>query len=112
MSDTPKIHSSLADLDAGSQAGPFRQALKGGKTIVFPDPGVMDWLEAEEFLQDIEGATSTKGMVEKWLSPADFKKLVEAKLNLYQMKELGKKVGAHYKALFGDQGNDTGSSES
>lgn len=112
MSDTPKIHSTMNDLDSASQAGPFRQSLKGGKIIAFPDPGVMDWLEAEEFLQDIQGAASTKVMVERWLSEADFKKLVDSKLNLYQMQELGKRVGEHYKALFGDQGNGIASSES
>lgn len=108
MSDTPKIHANLDDLDAAAQAGPFVQALNGGKRITFPDPGEMEWTAAEEFLQDIQ-SKNTRGMLEKWLSEADFKKLLDAKLNLYQISQLGKLVNNHYKAIFGDEGNVTGS---
>lgn len=108
MSDTPKIHANLDDLDAAAQAGPFVQALNGGKRITFPDPGEMEWTAAEEFLQDIQ-SQNTRGMLEKWLSEADFKKLLDAKLNLYQISQLGKLVNNHYKAIFGDEGNVTGS---
>lgn len=109
MTDAPKIHATLSDLDSAAKAGAFVQALNGGKRITFPDPGEMEWTAAEEFIQDIQGAASTKVMVEKWLSPADLKKLMEAKLNLYQMQELGRRIGNHYEALLGDQGNGTGS---
>lgn len=108
MTDAPKINATLNDLDSGAQAGSFVLGLKGGKRITFPDPGAMEWTAAEEFLQDLQ-SQNTRGMLEKWLSPADFKKLLADKLNLYQISELGKLVNAHYEAIFGEQGNGIGS---
>ncbi|WP_417372719.1 hypothetical protein [Glutamicibacter protophormiae] len=108
MTDAPKIHATLSDLDSAAKAGAFVQALNGGKRITFPDPGEMEWTAAEEFLQDLQ-SRDTRGMLEKWLSEADFKKLLDAKLNLYQISALGKLVNSHYEAIFGDQGNGIGS---
>lgn len=108
MTDAPKIHATLSDLDAASKAGPFVQGLNASKRITFPDPGEMEWTEAEEFLQDLQ-SQNTRGMLEKWLSEADFKKLMDAKLNLYQISTLGNLVNAHYEAIFGERGNAIGS---
>lgn len=112
MTDKPQITATLADLDNSAKAGSYRQALNGGKIITFPDPGELGWEEAEEFLNDIQNAKSTRKLVERWLSKADMDKLIAAKLTMYQMNELGRRVGEHYKALLGDQGNATGSTES
>lgn len=111
MTDAPKINATMSDLDSVAQAGPFIQALSGGKRITFPDPGTMEWTKAEEFLEDLD-KSNTRGMLEKWLSEADFKKLIDAKLNLYQIAELGRRVNAHYEAIFGPMGNGTGSTGS
>lgn len=111
MTDAPKINATMADLDAAAHAGPFRQALTGGKRITFPDPGEMEWTKAEEFLNDLIAA-STQEMVKKWLSEEDFKKLMDAKLNLYQINELGRRIMAHYEAIFGPQEKGTGSTGS
>jgi len=112
MSDAPKINSTMADLDSAAKAGSFRQALKGGKIITFPDIGEMGWIEAEEFAQDLMGAQSSATVMKKWLSEADYKKLLDAKLNLYQMNELGRRVMTHYESILGNQGNAPGSTES
>lgn len=112
MSDAPKIHSTMSDLDAAAQAGPYRHGLPGGKRITFPDPGEMDWMEAEAFLGDLEGSTSNREMLEKWLSKEDFKKLADSKINLYQLNALAQLVSKHYQAILGGQGNGIGSTES
>lgn len=103
MSDTPKIHATLSDLDASAKAGPFVQALKNNKRITFPDPGEMEWTEAIDLVDDI--TSNARAAMKKWLSEADYNKLLEAKLTLYQFSELGRRVGQHYQAILGEPGN-------
>lgn len=111
MADAPKINSVMSDLDV-AVAGKYIHALPGSKRITFPDPGEMHWIEAEEFIQDFESSRSNREAMEKWLSPEDFKKLAESKMNMYQLNQLSVLVLEHYKAVFGDEGNATGSTGS
>lgn len=111
MADAIKINSVMSDLDV-TVAGKYIHILPGNKRITFPDPGEMQWIEAEEFMQDFEASRSNREAMEKWLSADDFKKLAESKLTMYQLNQLSVLVRKHYEAVFGDEGNATGSTES
>lgn len=111
MSDKPKIHASLASLEVEAAPEPFKFGLSGGKVITFPDPGDMDWLEAEAFMQDIAGQPNSI-VFEKWLSAEDFKKLKAEKLSLRQVTAISTAVGQHYQGIFGGPGEGDASTAS
>lgn len=109
--DHPKIHATLAGLDVDAKPEPFRFGLPGGKVITFPDPGEMEWTEAEDFMEQVQ-AGSNRAMMQRWLSEDDYQKLLDARLTLRQMAALGKAVGKHYEDVFGGPGEDDASSPS
>lgn len=110
MSDKPTIHASLSSLDLEDAPEPFRFGLSGGKTVTFPDPGEMDWLEAEDFMADVQGQSNSK-VFQRWLSAEDFKKIKAEKLTLRQAAAIARQVGEHYRGIFGDSGEGAGSTD-
>lgn len=102
MTDTPKIHDTLDSLDSEAGAEPYVFGIKN-KRITFPDPGLMGFQEAEDFLREMsDPSKSITDTLERWLSEQDAKTLVAAKLNFYQMLSLLQKAQEHYEKIFGE----------
>jgi len=110
MSDTPKVHATLAALTTDDAPEQFVLAVTGSKRITFPDPGEMGWDEAETFLRDLaSNKVSSKEALSRWLSPTDFKALTAEKLTYRQLRTLVTQVQRHYSDLFGTPGESTAS---
>lgn len=105
--DALKVHASLATLDVGEIPEPYRFGLPGSRVVEFPDPGQLDAFDAEEFLRELAGegaTTTTKDVLEKWLSPEDFEALRSAGLTFRQLLALLAAVQRHYGDIFGSPG--------
>lgn len=113
--DSPTVHATLAALDSETPATPYVYGTKAGKRVVFPDPGLMPWEEAEEFLLDIAGRGKANGNREiliKWVGEAGMKALDAEKLNRYQFVEMLGRVQKHYSSFFGVTSGEDDASES
>ncbi len=110
--DRPSNVRTLQQLEIDGAPEQYRFALPGGKGIItFPDPGEMDWEEAEAFMQSIEQAGSRETLA-RWLSADDFQKLLNAKLKARQLVALMRDVTRHYESFFGTAPEGDGSTES
>lgn len=114
-SDSPQVQATLAALDVETPAEPFVYGTKAGKRVVFPDPGLMPWEEAEEFLLDIAGrgkANGNREILVKWVGEDGMKAIDAEKLNRYQFVELLGQVQQHYASFFGADSGEDDASES
>lgn len=108
-SDNPLQNATLARLDKTEEPGPYEYIGRNGKTkITFPDPGEMDWLEAEEFLADITTEKDSH-VLKKWLSDEDYQKALGEKWTLREKNRVLRDVLGHYEDIFGTQGEGTAS---
>ena len=103
MTDKPKVHASLTDLESEGKPEPFVYLTSKNKRVTFPDLFEMDWEEAEKFLFDMENKPNSE-VLKEWLSAKDLAALKESKLSLRQMNILLHKVMAHYQGIVGGQG--------
>ena len=103
MTDKPKVHASLTDLESEGKPEPFVYLTSKNKRVTFHDLFEMDWEEAEKFLFDMENKPNSE-VLKEWLSAKDLAALKESKLSLRQMNILLHKVMAHYQGIVGDQG--------
>lgn len=107
-SDTPKVHSSFKSLESEHAPEPFVYMTKAGHRVVFPDPGEMDFEEAERWLLDMARMTNNEGL-KKWLAAEDYDALRADGLNLRQLMKLSEKVQGHYHDIFGAVGESPAS---
>lgn len=116
MATTPdriKVNDTLTSLDVQAAPEPYRFGLPGNKVITFPDPGEMDWNDAEKFMEDVTNPQARiVDLMKMWLSEEDFQTLLDAHLTLRQMLALFTKVGKHYGDVFGTLGEGVGSANS
>ena len=103
MTDKPKIHATLDDLETEGKPEPYVFMTKENKRVTFPDLFEMEWEEAEKFLFDMENKPNSE-VLKEWLSAKDLAALKESKLSLRQMNILLHKVMAHYQGIVGGQG--------
>lgn len=110
--DKPVISATLASLDVEAAPAAFVYGTKSGKRITFPDPGEMDWEQAEQFMLDISGnggPVSNAEALEKWIGKAGLDALREDHLTLRQFMALMAKVQGHYASAFGTPGESVAS---
>lgn len=82
---------------------PYVYKTQTGHEVIFPDPGELDWEEAEEWLEDMARMRNSEALA-KWLSEEDYQALREEALNLRQMAKLLLIVQRHYGDIFGELG--------
>lgn len=104
MSDNPLESSTLARLGQTEKAEPYVYTCRNGKgKVTFPDPGEMDWIEAEEFMRVFAEEPDSVALRE-WLSEADYKKILGEKWTLNEKLLVLKDAMAHYSEIFGTPG--------
>ncbi|WP_114202316.1 hypothetical protein [Janibacter anophelis] len=109
MSDSPLQNSTLARLGKTEKPEPYVYRTRTGKDkVVFPDPGEMDWLEAENFLSDM-GSSKDSAFLKKWLDDDDYNALVAEKWTLREKNLVLEDVFAHYEDIFGTPGEEPAS---
>lgn len=107
MTDKPKIHASVKDLETEGKPEPF-VFMAGTKRVTFPDLFDLEWEEGEQFLVDLE-SRSNSYILKEWLSEKDYEALKSAKLTLRQLGILIEKVMAHYQGIAGSPGEGNAS---
>lgn len=109
MSDSPLQNATLARLGKTEDPGPYEYVSRTGKDkVVFPDPGKMDWLEAEELLADFARKPDSK-ILKKWVSAEDFEILLAEKWTLREKNAVLRDIFEHYQDIFGTPGEDDAS---
>lgn len=105
-SDSPLANTTLSKLGKVEAGGPYVYVCKNGKDeVTFPDLADMDWLEGEQFLQDMANKKESDWM-KKWLSEEDYECFVAENLKMRQMVPIIKDVFTYYQELFGTEGED------
>lgn len=100
--DKPVVHDSLADLAKEAETEPYVLGTENG-TVTFPDPGGMDWIEAERFMLQLGNARNSDAL-KKWLSPEDYKRLADSKPSLGAITIMTQRIYKHYEKIFGPMG--------
>lgn len=109
MSDNPLENSTLARLGKTETAGPYVYTCRNGKTkVTFPDPGEMDWFEAEKFLSQM-GSGKDSDFLKKWLTADEFATLADEKWTLREKNLVIQDVFSHYSDIFGTPGEEPAS---
>lgn len=109
MSDSPLQNSTLARLGKTEKPEAYVYVTRTGKTkVTFPDPGEMDWLEAESFLDEL-GSSKDSAFLKRWLSDADYKKIVAEKWTLREKNHVLQDLFQHYEEIFGTPGEESAS---
>jgi len=106
--DKPKNVISVADLDDVSEnPDPIKIALKGGKTITFPDVYDMPLEEAESFFREV-GKGLNSGILtpalKRWLSVDDYTALVDAFPTYRRLNPVIRRVMDKYERQWGTEG--------
>lgn len=102
--DSPTVHRTLASYASQESASDtFVLGLPGGHRVAFPDPGEMEWQQAESFLMDLDGKGPTE-VFKKWLSPQDATAMRESKMNWRTLQNIMRDVRSHYSDIFGTEG--------
>ena len=109
MSDNPLENTTLARLGKTETAGPYVYTCRNGKTkVTFPDPGDMDWIEAEKFLSQM-GTSKDSDFLKKWLTGDDFATLLAEKWTLREKNTVLQDLFEHYSDIFGTPGEEPAS---
>ncbi len=101
MSDTRT--STLSTLSTPDQPKPYVYVTKRGEKVEFPNPGLMELEEAEEFLSSLS-TESDSSVIRKWVSEENYDKIRADKMNLLQKNALFADIFKHYKDIFGTRG--------
>ena len=113
MSDTPThVSLTLAQLDKelGEPPAPYVFALADSTRVTFPNPGIMEALEAEQMLVDFASSSGrATEILGRWLDAEDLERLLAARLSFRQMSGLLEHVLAYYKDVFGSPGESDAS---
>lgn len=96
-------HGSIDALVSEHDPKPYVYTTKAGVDVTFPDPGELDWEEAEEWLEDMMRLKNSEGLT-KWLEEDEYEALRQEGLTLRQMVKLMAIVQRHYGDIFGDLG--------
>lgn len=108
MSDNPLEDATLNRLGKVEHPEPYVYVTKTGKKkVTFPDPGRMEWTEAEEFLIKLDRPDSQ--VLAGWLSEKDHETYLAEKLDRRQHIRVMQDVRRHYADIFGGQGEDDAS---
>lgn len=110
MSDSPLKNSTLAQLGQVEKPQPYVYKCRNGKdTVTFPDPGEMDWIEAEEFLAAM-GSKKDSEVLREWVtSEEDYERLLAEKWTLREKNSVLQDIFEHYESIFGSPGEGTAS---
>lgn len=109
MNDNPLNNATLNSIGDLEDPGPFVYTTKTGREkVTFPDPGALEWTEAEELLIAIGTKPDTEAL-KKWLSEEDYKTFVAEKLTLRQKNAVMRRAYAHYSDIFGTVGEGNAS---
>lgn len=109
MSDNPLENATLNQLGSVEDPAPYVYVTKTGREkVTFPDPGKMEWTEAEAFLMRLATRPDTQ-VVAEWLSDGDHETFLKEKLTLRQYRLVINDVQRHYEDIFGTQGEEPAS---
>lgn len=108
INDKPTIHASTSKLDQQGLPEPFVFVTGSGHRITFPDPLDMDFEQAEEFLEDLNGKKNSE-ILPKWIGADDYEALKAERLSLRKLRTLLDMVVVHYQGALGDAGEEPAS---
>lgn len=103
INDSPTVHASAAKLDQQGTPEAFVYMTKAGHRITWPDPLDMDFEDAEEFLDDLNGKRNSE-VLPKWIGDDDYAALKADHLSLKKLRALLDMVVSHYQGVLGDEG--------
>ena len=99
--------SALEKIDGAADPEPFTLGLKS-KIVTFPDPFALSIEESERLMADLEGTTSIKATLNRWLSEEDAELIIK-NLSVRKTRVLLAQVRKHYASFLGDEGEDSAS---
>lgn len=108
--DKPTVHLSLSTLRKEvAKPEPFRVAVSGSKTVIFPDLFALESTEAEGVFADLGRNASNWDALDKWLSKTDAATLRAERLSVRELAVVVQAAMSYYEGTIGTAGNGTAS---